>query len=133
MNDYIQLNGKKYKVTWTGYKPEVVAPKSIDYGITGKLLVQNFIVADRTQVIWNYEIRAYVVTPSGQTTWGDWDDIEAAAKETTIVFTDFDGTSYTVTIANPLTPTYNTLANISEDCDNAVFVNLAIVKDEESV
>lgn len=87
----ITLNSKQYSVAWDSYDSPRLKSQSVDTGLTGKTLIQNFAFTDywwkMDLLVWETETR------SG---YGDLDDLRTAYALSTCGYTDIDGNSHTV-------------------------------------
>lgn len=96
MNDYITLNGKRYKTPSTNWAPVYNKPSTVRYTLLG--------AADATYgPAMGYEWQGEIEVPYSATApWGSLSDFQATlALMTSCSFIDHLGTSYTVHVVGP--------------------------------
>jgi hypothetical protein len=94
MNDYISLDGKKYRTTHKQWQPMIDRPVVIKKLLSGS---RNVTFGPAMKPIWQGAVRAPVTT--SETGFGTIDDLRTTyAKLSTVAFTDHYGTSYTVVL-----------------------------------
>lgn len=130
-NDYISLDGKKYKVADlddSSWKPAYKRQKVYGIGLTGKTIIQDFTVSDRAPRDWSLSLRVFIATPFPDSSWGAWADLLAAFNKASVTYVEHDGTTHTVGIKPPLIPQPRTGANIDGACYGIFFVPVNLVK-----
>lgn len=132
MNDYVSIDGKKYKVSDLGgdsYKPVYDRQKTYDVGLTGKTIGQDFTILDRVPQQWLFTLRVFINDPWPDSEWGVWSDLLAASDEPYVDFIEHDGTTeHEVGIQRPLIPRPRTGANISGELNGIFFVDVVLIK-----
>ena len=93
----ITLNSKVYDVAWDSYDAPRQKSQSVETGLTGKTLIQNFPFTDYW---WKMEL--LVGETETRAGYGDLDDLRTAYGLSTCGFTDLDSTSHTVVIEGEL-------------------------------
>ncbi len=94
MNDYITLDGKKYRTTHKQWQPIIDRPVVIKKLLSG---TRNVTFGPAMKPIWQGAVRAVASSP--ETGFGDIDDLRTTyEKLESISFTDHYGNNYTVVL-----------------------------------
>lgn len=128
--DYILLDGKKYKIVAEGYEPVINRQRVYKVGLTGLTLIQDFTVADRMPRFWNYRLRVFTANPwPDDGTWAVMDDLKAAYVKPYFEFVEFDQvTTHQVGIAHEIKELLRVPANWQGDCNGITFVDVQLLK-----
>jgi len=129
--DYIQLNGKRYKVKDTGdvALDTVDRQKTDDVGLTGLTIIQDFTVSNRVPMQWDWTLRVYV-DEVPNSAWGNWANLLAAQAQPYVTLIPHDDTlNYNVIVRSPLSRRPRVGAAISGDdnvCYHLLWVDVVI-------
>ena len=128
-NDYITLDGKRYKVMEVLYEPTLNRQRTYQVGLTGKTLIQDFTTANRVPQWWNYRLKIFISDPEPTTDYGIWDDFLAAYNQNSVPFTEFDGvTAHQVGFPVPLIQIPRVHANIEGHCNGVFYTDVMLLK-----
>ena len=131
-NDYITLDGKKYKALDLGqgsWQPIYNRPKVYDIGLTGLSIIQDFTVSDREPRVWKMTLRVFISDPFPDNSFGVFDDFLEAYREPYIDFTEHDGvTQHVVGIESPVVQVPQVGANLEGHCNGVDWIEVSLVK-----
>lgn len=97
VNDYITLDGKKYRVPSKTWEPSINKPETVRVTLSGAL---DLTYGPSVFKEWIGSIEA-PVTPI-DSSWGSVADVRTSlAKKSSVTFVDHYGTSYTVAVSGP--------------------------------
>lgn len=126
MNDYIVLDGKRYKVSAGLYQPITSRIRSISTSLTGKTIVQDFTPA--TMPPKQYALRLRVFTADRTDAWGYLSYLrDVTYPKTSIPLTLFDGTQLNVIIAGDIKEVPRVAANISGSNEGVTYVDVLLL------
>jgi hypothetical protein len=130
--DYIQLNGKKYKVTGRDlgeFQAVHDRQKTDEVGLTGLTIIQDFTVSNRTPRVWQYTLRVFINDPWPDGSFGVWADLLAVLAQPYVTFVEHDDSqSHEVLLRPALIPEPRVAGNIDGYCHGIVFVPVELVK-----
>lgn len=136
--DYITLDGKKYKVVDEGgetFTRTWDRQKTDDVGLTGLSILQDFTVnegtGDREPRVWQFQLRVFINDPwpDGDASWGVWANLLAAQRKSYVTFIEHDqATTHEVTLRSPIVPLPRVGANIDGHCHGIDFVDVTLIK-----
>lgn len=93
----VTLNGYLFSVAWDSYDQPRQKSQEVGFGLTGKMLIQNFSFVDyrwtMDLLVWETETRAG---------YGDLDDLRTAYALNTFDYIDLEGNSHTVVMQGEL-------------------------------
>ncbi len=131
-NDYIQLDGKRYKVSALGeesYRPIYDRQKTDEVGLTGCTIMQDFTYSGRVPRSWRFTLRVFINDPWPDSSYGVWNDLLVAYEQPYVIMIEHDDTqTHEVRIRSPLVPSPRTPSDISGVCNGIVFVDVNLVK-----
>jgi hypothetical protein len=130
VNDYIELDGKRYKVAADLYEPGEDALRTHTIGLTAKTIIQDFSVANRHPQFWKFKLRVFINDPWPDDSFGTWADLRAAYLNNPYVsFVEHDDTQvHDVVIDGPLLKIPQVPANISGLCNGILLVDVELTK-----
>jgi hypothetical protein len=137
VTDYIQLDGKKYKVADlddSSWKPAWKRQKKYSVGLTGLTIIEDFtrpdgVGGERMPRDWALNLRVFISTPWPDATWGTWLDLLAAFDKPYVTYVEHDGlTAHEVGLQKPLIPRPRTGANIDGACYGIFFILVNLIK-----
>src|SRR5512139_706763 len=106
--DYIDLDGKRYKVTALNdqsYQPVWDRQKTDEVGLTGLTIMQDFTFSNRVPRLWHYTLRIFVNDPWPDSAYGVWNDFLIAYEKAYVTMIEHDDTqSHEVRIRSSLIP-----------------------------
>ena len=127
MNNYITLDGKKYKCPWRAWSPEGNVPSAARLLLDG---TSDIVFGSASILTWSGEIEA-PVTPE-DALWGKPEDLKCSlTKRTTLTFIDHYGVTYTVLAKGPfkersLSPKWDSESNVMFISAMFVTVNTSV-------
>ncbi|MFC1975040.1 hypothetical protein ACFLXQ_01420 [Chloroflexota bacterium] len=132
--NYIVLNGLRYKVSADGYEPGYDILRTHTVGLTAKTIVQDFTVVDaltlerRDPTSWRFLLRVYINDPE-TSNYGVWDDLLTAFQTGVVSFTEHDDTfTHDVLIDGPLFKKPQVAANIAGLCNGRLLVDTTLTR-----
>ncbi len=130
--NYIVINGLRYKVSADGYEPGYDILRTHTIGLTAKTIVQDFTVTDgpvrRDPTSWRFLLRVYINDPEAPE-YGVWDDLLTAFQTGVVSFTEHDDTlTHDVLIDGPLFKKPQVAANIAGLCNGRLLVDTMLTK-----
>lgn len=128
INDYIKIDGKKYKVMADGWSPAIARFRTDGVGLTGKTIIVDLTNSSRKSQMWQYRLRVYVSTPP-DSSYGTYADLLAAYDKTTVAFEEHDSSlTHTTTIRGAIQPSLRVPTSISGICNEVYHIPLTLVK-----
>ena len=128
VNDYITLDGKRYKVVASGYQPTTDRQRTYTVGLTGKTIVQDFTVQNRVPQTWGFRLRVFINSPDDPA-YGVYADLLAAYAQPYVTFIEHDDSiSHEVGINSPIVQMPRVAANISGVCNGILFIDVLLIK-----
>jgi hypothetical protein len=131
-HDYIQLNGKKYKVSAMdeeSFVPVYDRQTTDEVSLTGLTIMQDFTVANRAPREWRLKLRVFINDPWPDNTFGVWADLLAVMAIPYVTLVEHDDTQvHEVRLRSPLVPSPRVPANIDGHCHGIFFVDVNLVK-----
>lgn len=126
---YIQLNGKKYAVMADLYEPVIGRHRTVEEGLTGKTIIQDFTVSNRTPYDLAYRLKVFINDPIPDNTWGMFSDLEAAYKKLIVPLIEHDDTStLDVCFLGNLPRVPRVPANIEGVCSGVFYCDIHLKK-----
>ena len=133
--NYIVLNGLRYKVAEDLYKPGHDVLRTHTIGLTALTIVQDFTVIDpatqlpRDPQTWEFRLRVFINDPYPDASYGIWDELLAAYRLGIVDFTEHDDTKqHEVLIDGPLFKVPQVAANIAGYCNGILFLDTLLTK-----
>ncbi len=125
---YIKIDGKKYKVMADLYTPVRQRQRVVSLGLTGKTIIQDFTVADRIPNLWEFRLKVFIVQQT-DTTWGTYANLLTAVDQDTVPFIEHDDTkTHDVTLDGLIVQEPRVPANIEGHFGGIVYVNVRLTK-----
>jgi hypothetical protein len=101
MANYVTIDSLKYDLTGRAYKRTVEKSQSVQVGLTGKTLSQDFNFSDQL-----YKVKIYVYRTESRSGYGALADLEASYADDYVTFIDQLGNSQSVFFDGPLNVPY---------------------------